>query len=91
VTVKDGKAIAQDGAIAGSTLNLLDGLKNYAAFCGLTLEEAIPAATINPARCAGIADSVGSLEVGKYADFLVLSADRREHLATAVGGELIWK
>lgn len=91
VTVKDGKAIAQDGAIAGSTLNLLDGLKNYAAFCGLTLEEAIPAATINPARCAGIADSVGSLEVGKYADFLVLSADRNEHLATAVGGELIWK
>lgn len=89
VTVRDGKAINSDGAIAGSTLNLLDGMLNYAAFCGISLEQAIPAATIQPARCAGIADSVGSIEIGKHADFVALDRDGRTRLFTAVGGQIL--
>lgn len=89
VAVRDGKAINAEGTIAGSTLDLLSGLKNYAAFCGISLEEAIPAATRNPARCAGIDRDVGELAIGKYADFLVLDPSDFRHLATFVGGEPI--
>lgn len=73
VIVRDGKAITVDGAIAGSTLNLLDGVRNLAAFCHISFAQALVCATRNPARMVGIDDKVGTLEVGKYADFLVLT------------------
>jgi imidazolonepropionase len=46
---------------------------------GLTVEEAFSAATINAAYAAGRGDVVGSLELGKKADLLLLNAsDYRE-------------
>ena len=75
VIVRGGHAYTTDGAIAGSTLNLFDGLNNYVSFTGKTFETALPAATVNPARLMGIDRAVGSLEIGKRADFLVLTTD----------------
>ncbi len=42
---------------------------------GLSREEAIQFVTLNPARQLKIADRVGSLEVGKDADFVIWSGD----------------
>jgi hypothetical protein len=42
---------------------------------GLTPLEAIQAGTLNAARVAGAADSLGSIEVGKVADLVLLDAD----------------
>lgn len=42
---------------------------------GLTVDETLRLMTINPAESVGIADRVGSLEVGKDADFIVLSGE----------------
>lgn len=72
VTVKDGKARTHDGAIAGSTLNLIDGVKNLALFANISFAEALYHATAAPAKMLGIFDKVGSLEVGKKANMLVL-------------------
>jgi imidazolonepropionase len=45
----------------------------------LTVEQAISATTINAAHALGRADEIGSLEVGKRADLLVLNLpDYRE-------------
>ena len=43
----------------------------------LTVEQAIRAQTIDAAWQLFSDDAIGSLEVGKYADFVVLSADPR--------------
>ena len=72
VTVKDGKARTHEGAIAGSTLSLLDGVKNLASFTDITFNEALYHATVSPAKMLGIFDSVGSLDIGKTANMLVL-------------------
>ncbi len=72
VTVKDGKARTHEGAIAGSTLSLIDGVKNLAAFADISFAEALYNATAAPAKMLGIFDSVGSLEVGKTANMLLL-------------------
>jgi len=55
---------------------------NYLPLCaglavreGLSEEDAWKAITINPAKVAGIADRVGSLEAGKDADFAVFEGD----------------
>ena len=42
---------------------------------GMTPVEALRAGTIVPARSLGMAEDIGSLEVGKLADLLVLTAD----------------
>jgi N-acetylglucosamine-6-phosphate deacetylase len=41
-------------------------------FCGVSLEEAIPCATENPAKQMGVYDTLGSIDVGKRADILFL-------------------
>lgn len=73
VTVKDGKAYTSDGAIAGSTLNLFDGMKNYAKFTGCAIENAINCGSLYPAQMVGIDDKCGSIAVGKRADLLVVA------------------
>ena len=47
----------------------------WALATGLTPMEALEAATVDGARFIGVADDLGSLEVGKLADILVLDAD----------------
>ncbi|MBQ8250108.1 MAG: N-acetylglucosamine-6-phosphate deacetylase [Clostridia bacterium] len=74
---RNGKVgIWHDGVtINGSIIDMFTGLMNFKDFNNITLEEAIPYATINPARMVGADSFVGSLEVGKYADFIVLHED----------------
>ena len=43
-------------------------------------EQALEMATVNGARGAGLADRIGSIEIGKAADFVVFDADRPEWL-----------
>ncbi len=73
VTVKDGKARTHEGAIAGSTLDLLDGVKNLASFAEIPFAEALYHATAAPAKMAQLDGTVGSIEVGKKADLLILN------------------
>jgi imidazolonepropionase len=47
---------------------------------GLTLNQALVAATINAAGSLNKSTSHGSLEVGKVADFLVINSEKWEHL-----------
>ena len=54
-----------------------------AAGAGLPMEEAWKAITINPAESLGIADRVGSLEVGKDGDVVIWTVDP----LTTIGGE----
>jgi imidazolonepropionase len=46
----------------------------------MTMNEALVAATLNAAASVDKADDYGSLEIGKWGDFLVLDAERWEHL-----------
>ena len=71
VTVKDGKARTHEGAIAGSTLSLIDGVKNLAAFAEIPFSEALYHATVAPAKMLGVFDTVGSLEAGKIANMII--------------------
>lgn len=76
VSVRGGTARLADGALAGSTADLLTCLQRAAGF-GVPLESAVKAATINPARAAGIDGLVGSIAPGKRADLLLLDKQLR--------------
>lgn len=74
VLLRNGKAYTTDGAIAGSTLDLIDGVCNYSRFRGIPFAGAVPCATSNPADMIGLSD-VGRISLGYRADFIVLSPE----------------
>ncbi|MCB0034265.1 MAG: imidazolonepropionase [Anaerolineales bacterium] len=51
--------------------------------------EALNASTINAAHAIGLGDRVGSLEVGKQADLLILTTADYRHLAYQFGGNVV--
>ena len=56
---------------------------------GMTPAEAIVASTINAAHAVGLGHEVGSLEVGKKADLLILDSPDYRHLSYRFGGNLV--
>jgi len=52
---------------------------------GLSIDEAIAAATLNAAYALGRADEVGSIEVGKRADFVIHAVPNRYHMVYRFG------
>lgn len=66
VTGGDARTKGEDSR-AGSTLLAYDGVKKFAAFTGLPMEQAIVAMSENPAKRFGL--DTGSLEPGRLAEF----------------------
>lgn len=75
VTMKDGVARTETGSLAGSTLTLLQAVKNLSEWSGLPLHEVWHYASLSPAKSVGKADVIGSIAPGKYADFVVLNEE----------------
>ena len=84
VQVSGGKAMA-NGVLAGSVLTLDNALKNFIAFTGAPLKQALRLLTRNPATMTGLDDQAGSLAVGRPAN-LVAVDDAGKLMATLVGG-----
>ncbi len=72
ITVKDGAAVFENGVLAGSTLTMIDGIKNMVEKLGFSLEDTIKMASSNPAKLINIFDRKGSLSKGKDADIVIL-------------------
>lgn len=87
VTVKDGVARTDDGAIAGSMLDLYTAMRNLMKFADITLEEALPCATINPAKMLSLDGKTGALKKGLRADICILDAEDDTLLRTYAAGE----
>ena len=73
------------------TLPLCTGL---AVKAGLPMEEGFRAITIYPAKICGVADRIGSLEVGKDADIAIFDGNPMEiftrTLYTIINGEIVY-
>ncbi|HML35910.1 MAG TPA: N-acetylglucosamine-6-phosphate deacetylase [Bacillota bacterium] len=75
IYMKNGAAVLEDGVtFAGSTTNLFQCMKKAISF-GIRPEDAIRAATVNPARAIRAEGKAGSISVGKFADFVVCDKD----------------
>ena len=73
--------------IACSASNLWTCLRNAISW-GVSEEEAVRAASYNPAKALGALDKIGSIETGKYADFVITNADYSEKRVFIGGTEL---
>ena len=73
--------------IACSASNMWACLRNVLSW-GIPEEEAVRAASFNPAKALGVQDKIGSIETGKYADFVITNADYSEKRVFIGGKEI---
>lgn len=86
VELKNG-VCERNGRLAGSALTLDKAVRNVMQFANVGLQQAAGAASMNPAKFAGVSGK-GLIEPGADADFVVLTPTG-EVRATVVGGVLV--
>lgn len=87
VIVKDGKACLADGTLACSTISVFEGMKRCIQF-GVPQEQAILAATYQPACSVRMEHMIGSISEGLKADLVITDKDYQIEMVY-VGGEKI--
>ncbi len=90
VYVKGGEARLQDGTLAGSVLRMNRAVQNMVEKVGVPFTQAIDYATVNPAKNLKLDKEMGSIAVGKRADFTVLNSNY-DVLMTVRGGKVIYR
>ncbi|WP_265458444.1 N-acetylglucosamine-6-phosphate deacetylase [Enterococcus sp. HY326] len=91
VIVKDGAARLKDGdSLAGSILELFQGVKNVIKWDLTSVEEAIRMASYVPAVSVGIENQCGSIQKGHEADFIVITP-AVELKETYLNGQSVYK
>lgn len=86
--VTDGVARTAAGNIAGSTANIMMGVRNAVNY-GIPLESAIKMASITPTKVVGVDKDYGSITVGKKADFVIIDKELKI-LNTYKNGEKVY-
>ena len=87
VFLSGGIAKLKDGTIAGSATNLIECMRRAISF-GIAEEDAVRAASYNPACSLGVQDQIGTIEAGKLADFVVCNSDYSKK-TVYIGGKKI--
>ena len=72
ITVKGGIARSSNGSLAGSTLKMIDAVKNLNDNFNMELFDIVNMASINPAKALGIDSEYGSITCGKKADVIAV-------------------
>lgn len=73
--LQNGVARTADGALAGSTLELLQGVQKLAAFWRIPFGKALLSATRTPAESLGLAADHGTLAPGAFANLFLLEKE----------------
>jgi N-acetylglucosamine-6-phosphate deacetylase len=90
VIVKDGVAKLSDGSgFAGSVATMNLCVRNMIELVGLSMQDAVKMATLNPAKIIGVDKRKGSLVEGKDADLVIFDKDINI-LATVVEGKVVF-
>lgn len=90
VIVRDSVPRLNNGSLAGSTLKLLNGVKNMIDIVGIDPLEAFHMASLIPARALDVEDRFGSIKVGKKADFTAID-DNYNVVMTFIDGRIVYK
>lgn len=90
VIVKDSVARIESGSLAGSTLKLIDGIKNMVEKVSVEMLDAVNMASIVPAKVIGIDHEQGSIETGKKANLTIID-DNFNVIMTIVNGRVVYR
>jgi N-acetylglucosamine-6-phosphate deacetylase len=86
IFVREGICTDASGTLAGSGLDMATALRNAGRMTGLPIETLSQMASATPADFLGLGARIGTLDIGKSADFVVLDADLMP-VQTWIGGQ----
>jgi N-acetylglucosamine-6-phosphate deacetylase len=75
IELRNGRLVSEDGTLAGAYLELASAVKNAVTLVGISLDDALRAASLVPARFLGIENARGTLSAGSRADIVALTAN----------------
>ena len=90
VIVEAGVARTKSGSLAGSTLTLNKGVLNMANLAEIPLLEAINMASIVPAKHLDLENEIGSIALGKKANFAIVNEDLTVE-TTIISGRTVYQ
>lgn len=90
INIKQGVARTEQGSLAGSTLKLLDAVRDVCQWFDVDLHEALKMASLTPATMLGIAQKSGSIKIGKQASFSLID-NQFNVQATWVKGQRVYQ
>src|SRR5712672_696900 len=86
IQLRDGRLVSENGTLAGAHLDLASAVKNAVTLAGISLDDALRAASLVPARLLGIKPDRGTLSAGARADIVALTA-KLDVVTTWIAGE----
>ncbi|MDX6584980.1 MAG: N-acetylglucosamine-6-phosphate deacetylase [Solirubrobacterales bacterium] len=86
IRLRNGRLISDSGTLAGAHLELASAVKNAVTLVGISLDDALRAASLVPARFLGIEPRRGTLGAGARADIVALRTNLDVH-TTWIAGE----
>jgi len=87
IAVRDGSCRTQEGALAGSSIEMASAIRNCVRLLGLPLERALRCASLHPADFLGLGRSLGRLAPGYRADMAAFDPKDISVFAAWVAGE----
>jgi N-acetylglucosamine-6-phosphate deacetylase len=69
---RDGRLVTADGTLAGADIDMASAMRNSIKMLGVSVEEALRMASLNPAKFLKLDDRLGRLMPGYRADLVLL-------------------
>jgi N-acetylglucosamine-6-phosphate deacetylase len=88
IVVRAGRCARQDGRLAGACLDMASAVRNCVRLLDVSLTEALPLASTNPAHFLGVEDRLGKLAPGMRADMVAIDPNSIQVHHTWVAGEM---
>jgi N-acetylglucosamine-6-phosphate deacetylase len=86
ISAADGRCAREDGALAGSVLDMASAVNNTVRMLGVPLPDALRFASLNPARAIGLGHTLGKLAPGYRADLVAFEPEEVKVIDTWVAG-----
>ena len=90
VEVSDGVCRDQNGTLAGTALDMATAVRNMMNATGVAVPEAVNMASTSPAAFLRLGERVGTIDVGKRANFVVADDDLRVAM-TWIDGKVVFE
>lgn len=83
---RNGLCVDENGTLSGSSLTMIEGVRNLVEHANIALDEVLRMATLYPARAIGVEKRLGSIAPGKVANLTAFTHDFKI-IKTIVNGD----
>ncbi|MGO3448664.1 MAG: N-acetylglucosamine-6-phosphate deacetylase [Kluyvera intermedia] len=86
---RNGLCVDENGTLSGSSLTMIDGVRNLVLHANIALDEVLRMATLYPARAIGVDKQLGSIAPGKVANLTAFTHDFKIIKTIVNGNEVV--